>query len=183
MSDPDTLNTTWSPRMVENLPKISFNQADSSPSLSADQTVAEKVEEQDCGGTEEPESGEVSTLLLDDISYSTLEPIDSHFSKRIQLYGSNGIKLKNNQLFNPKLWRSISSFRPGWVPNRLPFLHADRYWELKASSNVVSTNPPSKHSVSNKVPCGVTCYLHAEGPWCEIQTANGTRICILVAEP
>lgn len=183
VSNPDTLNTNWSPRVVEDLPQI-FNLTDRSPSGSIDQMAGDKVEEQTCRGTEDPESGKMSPFLLENRPYSAPAPSENpSSSKRIQLYGTRGVKLKNNQLFNPKLWHSISSFRPGWVPDRLPFLHSDRYWELKASSNIVSTNPPPKYPLSNKVPCGVTCYFHAEGPWCEIQAANGTRICILVAEP
>lgn len=189
VSDPDTLNPAWSARVLEDLPQISFSLPDSNPSGSATQTAGDKDEEdQPGGGTKEPEGAKESTLLLENGPYSTPVPSESPSSsspsKRIQLYGTNGVKLKNGQLLNPKLWHTISGFRPGWVPERLPFLHGDRYWELKASSSVVSTSPPphSKHW-SNRVPCGVTCYIHAEGPWCEIQAANGTRICILVAAP
>lgn len=172
----------------EDLPPI-FNLIASSLSGSTSQTAGDKGEEEQPGrGTDEPQSRKVSTLLLENGPYCTAAPSESLSSpspsKRIQLYGANGVKLKNNQLFNPKLWQSISGFRPGWVPDRLPFLHSDRYWELKARSNVISTKPPlhSQHPLNNKVPCAVTCYIHAEGPWCEIQAANGTRICILVAE-
>lgn len=190
VSDSETLNPVWSARGGEDLPQISFNLTDSSPSGSVGQTAGDKgEEEQPGGGTEEPESGKVSTLLLENGPYSTPMPSKSlsstSQSRRVQLYGIHGAKMKNNQLFNPKLWHNICCFRPGWVPDRLPFLHGDRYWELKASSTVVSTNPPPNSKLSfciNKVPCGVTCYIHAEGPWCEIQAANGTRICILVAE-
>lgn len=193
VSNSDTLNRAWLARVVEvgeegeDLPQISFKLEDSSPSRSA----GDKGEkEKPGGGTEEPERGKVATPLPENGSFSTPAPSESSSfpapSKRVQLYSAHGVKLKNNQLFNPKLWHSISCFRPGWVPDRLPFLHGDRYWELKASSTVVSTSPPppySKRPKGNKVPCGVTCYIHTEGPWCEIQAANGTRICILVAEP
>lgn len=195
VSDSDTPNPAWSARVMEaeeDLAQISFKLEDRSPSGSAGHMAADKGEkEKPDGVTEEPEMGKVAMPLPENGSYSTLVPSESPSSpgpsKRLQLYSAHGVKLKNNQLFNPKMWHSISSFRPGWVPDRLPFLHGDRYWELKTSSSVVSTSPPpppySKHPKGNKVPCGVTCYIHAEGPWCEIQAANGTRICILVAEP
>lgn len=199
VSDSDTLNPAWLARVAEegeegevreegeDLPQISFKLEDRSPSRSAGVKVEK---EKPGGGTEEAERGKVATPLPENGSFSTPAPSESPSSpgpsKRVQLYNAHGAKLKNNQLFNPKMWHSISCYRPGWVPDRLPFLHSDRYWELKASSSVVSTRPPPPYSEppkGNKVPCGVTCYIHAEGPWCEVQAANGTRICILVAEP
>lgn len=106
--------------------------------------------------------------------------------KRLQLYGRNGEKLSNFHLSNPQIWENITYIRPGWVPQRLPFLPGKRYWELKANSTVVSNSTPSyinKDHRIEQVACGVTCYIHAEGPWCEVQADNGTRICILAADP
>lgn len=109
--------------------------------------------------------------------------VEGH-TKRLQLYGCQGEKFSNIHLSNPQIWQNITYIRPGWVPERLPFLPGERYWELKANSTVVSTSIPSyKDQRKEKVACGVTCYIHAEGPWCEVQSSNGTRICILAAEP
>lgn len=153
--------------------------------------AGEKGEEKPLGSSEEserkanagpppPENG--SSAQMKALSESPSSPGPT---KRLQLYGSRGEKLKHNYILNPKMWQNITYFRPGWVPERLPYLHSDRYWELKANSTVVSTSVPpyNKDQKADKVPCGVTCYIHAEGPWCEIQASNGTRICILVAEP
>lgn len=173
----------------EDLPQISFKQEEEEggPSSTGD-----------TGGEAGPPGGgaeEAATPPPERGSSSTPAPSGSPSSpgpaRRLQLYGAHGVKLKNSHLFNPKLWRSIGCFRPGWVPERPPFLHGDRYWELRANSTVVSTSPPptlpAPHCAidpsSLKMPCGVTCYIHSEGPWCEIQAANGTRVCILAAEP
>ncbi|KAG8012794.1 Periphilin-1, partial [Nibea albiflora] len=105
-------------------------------------------------------------------------------SKRLQLYSCNGGKFSCTQLLNPKTWKNITYARPGWIPDYLPFLKTgDWYWELKANSTVVSTDSPPCGKGQNRVPCGVTCYTHVEGPWCEVQSQNGTRICILATHP
>lgn len=105
--------------------------------------------------------------------------------KRLQLYGPTGEKLSNVHLSNPQIWQNISYIRPGWAPVRLPFLHTKWYWILKANSTVVSTSVPQyvKDQRKDMVACGVTCYIHPEGPWCEVQASDGAMICLLAADP
>lgn len=105
--------------------------------------------------------------------------------RRLQLYTSQGEKLSNVHLSNPTVWQNIGYIRAGWAPSRLPFLPNSQYWKLKANSTVVTTRVPSpaKDKSHDKEPCGVTCYMHSEGPWCEIQADNGTLQCLLAALP
>eukprot|EP00066_Takifugu_rubripes_P016522 XP_011605788.1 PREDICTED: periphilin-1-like isoform X2 [Takifugu rubripes] len=105
--------------------------------------------------------------------------------RRLQLYTSQGEKLSNVHLSNPTVWQNIGYIRAGWAPSRLPFLPSSQYWKLKANSTVVATRVPSQAKDKNhdKEPCGVTCYMHNEGPWCEIQADNGTLQCLLAALP
>lgn len=105
--------------------------------------------------------------------------------RRLQLYTSQGDKLSNVHLSNPEVWQSIGYIRAGWAPSHPPFLPSSQYWKLKANSTVVSTSIPlqMKDKVHERVPCGVTCYMHSEGPWCEIQADNGTLQCLLAAHP
>lgn len=105
--------------------------------------------------------------------------------RRLQLYTSEGEKLSNVHLSNPEIWQNIGYIRAGWAPSRLPFLPNSQYWKLKANSMVVSTSIPllGKDKGYEKTPCGVTCYMHSEGPWCEIQADNGTLQCLLAALP
>lgn len=126
------------------------------------------------------------TMLSESTTPSAQPILSEGHVKRLQLYGRKGEKLSNFHLSNPKIWENITYIRPGWVPQRLPFLPVERYWELKANSTVVSTSTPSYLNKDHRielVTCGVTCYIHAEGPWCEVQANNGTRICILAADP
>ncbi len=103
---------------------------------------------------------------------------------RLQLYNHKGEKFSYANLSNPKTWKDIAYARPGWIPDHLPYLQPGyQYWELKANSTVVSTGTPPKGKGPKKVGCGVTFYNHIEGPWCEVQSENGTRICILAAPP
>lgn len=112
-------------------------------------------------------------------------PPQQERQRRLQLYTTQGEKLSNVHLSNPKVWQNIGFIRAGWAPSRLPFLPISQYWNLKANSRVVSTSVPSqgKDKSYEKVPCGVTCYMHNEGPWCEIQANNGTPQCLLGALP
>lgn len=105
--------------------------------------------------------------------------------RRLQLYTSQGEKLSNVHLSNPTIWQNIGYIRVGWAPSRPPFLPNSQYWRLKANSTVVFTSIPSqaKDKSHDKEPCGVTCYVHSEGPWCEIQADNGTLQCLLAALP
>lgn len=105
--------------------------------------------------------------------------------KRLQLYGPKGEKFSNIQLSNPQIWQNITYIKPGWAPVRLPFMHTKWYWILKANSTVVSTSVPQyvKDQRKDLVACGVTCYIHPEGPWCEVQANDGAMVCLLVAEP
>ncbi len=105
--------------------------------------------------------------------------------KRLQLYSCRSDKFSYSQLSNPKTWPNIAYARLGWIPNILPYLQpGKRYWELKANSTVISASMPQPgKGHKKKVPVGVTCYMHVEGPWCEVQSHTGTRICILVAPP
>lgn len=105
--------------------------------------------------------------------------------RRLQLYTSQGEKLSNVHLSNPEVWQNIGYIRAGWAPSHPPFLPNSQYWKLKANSTVVSTSIPLqvKDKGHERVPCGVTCYMHSEGPWCEIQADNGTLQCLLAAHP
>lgn len=105
--------------------------------------------------------------------------------RRLQLYTSQGEKLSNVHLSNPEVWQNIGYIRAGWAPSHLPFFPSSQYWKLKANSTVVSTSIPLqvKDKGHEKAPCGVTCYMHSEGPWCEIQADNGTLQCLLAAIP
>lgn len=113
------------------------------------------------------------------------QPLGEGRRRRLQIYASQGEKLSNVHLSNPEVWLNIGYIRAGWVPSHLPFLPSSYYWKLKANSTVVSTSipPPGKDKSHDRVPCGVTCYMHSEGPWCEIQTDNGTLQCLLAARP
>ncbi|KAM3609548.1 uncharacterized protein V6R79_016703 [Siganus canaliculatus] len=108
------------------------------------------------------------------------------FSKCLQLYNQKGEKFSIMKLSLPKNWKDITYARPGWVPNHLPFFKpGGQYWKLKAKSTIVSAST-SKYTGScpdGRLSCGVTCYNHAEGPWCEIQSENGTRVCVLAVPP
>nr|XP_040059631.1 protein TASOR isoform X4 [Gasterosteus aculeatus aculeatus] len=102
-------------------------------------------------------------------------------TQRLQLYNRKGRKFQSRYLWNSNAWKDISYARPGWTPDQQPFLKpGNQYLELKANSTVVfiGTAPPKERG-PNQVACGVTCYNHEEGPWCEVQSKNGTRLCIL----
>lgn len=103
----------------------------------------------------------------------------------LQLFNRNSKRFSYNELKNPCNWKNITYTRPGWIPYHLPFLRpGNQYSELRANSTVVFTGmAPPYGKGPRRVPCGVTCYNHREGPWCEVQSQNGTRICILVAPP
>ncbi|XP_073328822.1 uncharacterized protein [Pagrus major] len=112
-------------------------------------------------------------------------PIED-FTKRLQLYSHRGEKFSNCQLSDPTAWPDITYARPGWVPDSLPYLQiGERYWELKAESTFYFAKNPAhvKGQMKEKVACGLTFYNHDEGPWCEVQSENGARICILAAPP
>jgi len=84
-------------------------------------------------------------------------------------------------LSNPNTWKAIAYARPGWTPDHLPYLKpGNQYLEFKANSTVVYIGmaPPNGRG-PKKVACGVTCYNHKKGPWCEVQSHDGSRICIL----
>ncbi|XP_075951683.1 protein TASOR isoform X1 [Anarhichas minor] len=100
---------------------------------------------------------------------------------RLQLYNHKGDKFSSSYLSNPNAWKDISYARPGWTPDHQPYLKpGNQYLKLKANSTVVFIGmaPPNERG-PKKVACGVTCYNHKEGPWCEVQSQNGDRICIL----
>ncbi|XP_041795655.1 uncharacterized protein LOC121608445 isoform X3 [Chelmon rostratus] len=120
------------------------------------------------------------------LSVSPLPPAQQGLQKRLQLYNSKGEKFSCTHLSNPQAWQDITYARPGWIPDHLPYLTpGKRYWELRANSTVVfrGTPPYGEGQKKEKVACGVTCYIHVEGPWCEVQSHNGTRICALAAPP
>ncbi|XP_033482081.1 protein TASOR isoform X2 [Epinephelus lanceolatus] len=106
-------------------------------------------------------------------------------SLRLQLFSHSGQKFSYEQLKHPRVWKTITYARPGWVPHHMPFLKPGKqYLHLKANSTVVYTGMAPAHGKSAKrVACKVTCYNHHEGPWCEVQSQDGTSICILVAPP
>ncbi|XP_032369638.1 uncharacterized protein LOC116687986 isoform X2 [Etheostoma spectabile] len=101
--------------------------------------------------------------------------------QRLQLYNHVGEKFNYTTLKNPVSWKHITYYRPGWVPCHLPFFKpGNRYWELKANSTVVSSGmAPSYGKGPKRVACGVICYNHFEGPWCEVQSHNGDGVCFL----
>lgn len=137
-------------------------------------------------GPEDSEYSEPTELL----SESALPPAKQgpmeDMTKRLQLYSHRGDKFSNYQLSDPIAWRDITYVRPGWVPDSLPYLQiGERYWELKAEStfSFAKTLAHVKSQMKDKVACGLTFYNHDEGPWCEVQSENGARICILAAPP
>ncbi|XP_031157236.2 protein TASOR isoform X2 [Sander lucioperca] len=101
--------------------------------------------------------------------------------QRLQLYNHKGEKFNYTTLKNPLSWKDITYYRPGWIPCHLPFLKpGNRYWELKANSTVVSIGmAPPYGKGPKRVACGVICYNHFEGPWCEVQSYNGDGVCLL----
>ncbi|TDH14558.1 hypothetical protein EPR50_G00045210 [Perca flavescens] len=101
--------------------------------------------------------------------------------QRLQLYNYKGEKFNYAALKNPLSWKDISYYRPGWIPCHLPFLKpGNRYWELKANSTVVSIGMAPQYGKGPKrLACGVICYNHFEGPWCEVQSYNGDGVCLL----
>ncbi|XP_070829318.1 uncharacterized protein [Chaetodon trifascialis] len=120
------------------------------------------------------------------LSKSPPPPAQQGFPKRLQLYNSKGEKFSCAYLSNPQTWQDITYARPGWIPDHLPYLMPGKqYRELRANSTVVfsSTLPYGEGQKKERVACGVTCYIHIEGPWCEVQSQNGTRICILASPP
>lgn len=146
-----------------------------------------KSELQDNLTTPEPENkcfnskSMVSKSPATDAQQSQVEGLP----KCLQLYNRKVERFSFSHLSNPKTWRDITYARPGWIPDRLPYHEpGERYWELKANSAIVFASMPlSEIGQKKKVPCGVTCYVHFEGPWCEIQSQTRTRICILAAPP
>lgn len=124
-------------------------------------------------------------MLPQSLSSSAQQDYSKDHHERLQLCGCLGEKLSNANLSNHKMWQNISYIRPGWVPDGPPFLPDDQYWELKANSTVVSISIPPclKDPKQDMVACGVTCYIHDNGPWCEVQNDHGTRVCLLVAGP
>ncbi|XP_041634850.1 uncharacterized protein LOC121504230 [Cheilinus undulatus] len=102
--------------------------------------------------------------------------------KRLQLYNHKGQRIWDALLLDPNVWSDIAYARPGWIPNSRPFFKpGNYYYQLKAESTVDCTANPSNQTLWSRVACEVTRYNHSEGPWCEIQSGNGTRICFLAA--
>ncbi|XP_034065710.1 protein TASOR-like isoform X2 [Gymnodraco acuticeps] len=106
-------------------------------------------------------------------------------SQSLQLYSHTGKKYSYRELSNPMVWKKITYARPGWTPEFPPFLKpGNQYLELKANSMVVFTSMAPPHGKGpNRLASGVTCYDHKEGPWCEVQSQDGARICILAVSP
>ncbi|KAI9526621.1 hypothetical protein NQZ68_038001 [Dissostichus eleginoides] len=132
---------------------------------------------------------ESSPLLLSSDWPSALpEDIPScsrRLSQSLQLYSRTGKKYSYRELSNPMVWKKITYARPGWTPEFPPFLKpGNQYLELKANSTVVFTSMAPPHGKGpNRLASGVTCYDHKEGPWCEVQSQDGARICILAVSP
>lgn len=132
---------------------------------------------------------ESSPLLLSPDWPSALpEDIPScsrRLSQSLQLYSHTGKKYSYKELSNPMVWKKITYARPGWTPEFPPFLKpGNQYLELKANSMVVFTSMAPPHGKGpNRLASGVTCYDHKEGPWCEVQSQDGARICILAVSP
>lgn len=102
--------------------------------------------------------------------------------QRIQLYGHMGNKLNSAQLGDPDAWAGIFYARPGWTPYYSPFLQPGYgYWQLKLHSSISYARKPPQTKHPKKVACGITCYDHPRGPWCEVQSLEGTVICFLAA--
>ncbi|XP_068595014.1 periphilin-1-like [Brachionichthys hirsutus] len=106
----------------------------------------------------------------------------------LQLHGLDDEILSNSRLSDPQVWGKIAYAKPGKVPSHLPFLQPGReYWELKATSKFAS----SRHVIYVKgwrkkkkknVACKIIFYTHAEGPWCEVLSIGGIRICSLITK-
>ncbi|XP_058486895.1 protein TASOR isoform X3 [Solea solea] len=110
------------------------------------------------------------------------QTVSAERTRRLQLYNRHGQRFSDQQLLNPMVWSDIYCARPGWVPKGEPYHQlGQRYWDLRAASTVVFVGSPHHLSSQTRVPCGVICYDHPEGPWCELQSPNGTQICVLAA--
>ncbi|XP_053296599.1 uncharacterized protein LOC128456438 [Pleuronectes platessa] len=122
--------------------------------------------------------------LLDESESLSARPVTPQHSVRLQLYNRQYQKFRDRQLLDPKVWKDIYYSRPGRVPNHQPYHHlGERYRELRATSTVAFASSARHRSHQWRVACGVTCYNHPEGPWCEVQSQDGTQICILAALP
>lgn len=127
--------------------------------------------------------------LLSDLSESPPNAAQQDSAKwhtpRLQLFNHKCEKFSYSHLSNPLTWKDITYARPGWIPDHPPYLKpGNQYLKLKANSTVVFTGMARPYDKGPKrLACGVTCYNHIEGPWCEVQSQNGERICIIGVPP